>query len=656
MKRMSLPILLSFILALVSPLAYAQISVVKEGLLPRITDYSEQSLKVTKTDEALYFSFYVLNDPANGFNENIIRTDGSEQGTYVIEQMSGDNLVSIGNDIYFESGFNGSGNIIFKSNGKPFSATEHVVLDDDDYVYRLISGGDEILAETFSPLLSFDKNGNITDYGVWYSFSGQYFHFNDQVFLQGREGDGDYKVYSYSENGLRVVTEVPNLNYVYSLDYFGSIESDVYYFPTILNDTYSDWGHYNTEIWKLKENGYEKITALADDLLSYEHTGAGSKLFFKLKDLNDDSEYGTYFKGIWQTDGTAAGTKPFLFKDYDMLGGDSKLYLNNGTSYDPSTQKFEKIPGLSGLTSLYQSGDQLFYFRNAGNNTALWTTDGTVAGSHKILDQKNLSLNNVTDVLGIYDGYLMFIARSPEGVIELYKSPLGVTKVVEFNQGKKNNGMKISSDRSYSGNVIGNPQENNRLNFVSLGFGGSITLELASKVFDDGSAEPDMILVETSYGRADQMCFSNGNTYYPEQAYVEVSADGKEWYSLPNSYCRTSFLDIKPAVDSGMKYAKYIRITDASDRSAFDGSADGFDVDGIIINRAAVEQAKATLTNARVATVSGANLFNADFFNTLPNEEDESSNDVSALKAYPNPITQGLVTLSVSMDVAQKGS
>ena len=218
----------------------------------------------------------------------------------------------------------------------------------------------------------------------------------------------------------------------------------------------------------------------------------------------------------------------------------------------------------------------------------------------------------------------------------------GAIRVVSFKQGKRRNNRKISKRRSDPNNALALPQENNFYNFVSLGFGGSITLEFGEEVYDDGSAEPEIILVETSFGRADDFCFSNGRTSYPEQAYVEVSHNGMKWYSLPNSYCRTSFLDIKPAVENGMPFAKYIRITDSSNKNEFGGNADGFDVDGVIICPDEVLLVQEQLTNARLADNNGIGLFDPAFINKAPNEPEGMS-----IAVFPNPIERKIVRLSI---------
>ncbi|UII24551.1 T9SS type A sorting domain-containing protein [Fulvivirga maritima] len=208
-------------------------------------------------------------------------------------------------------------------------------------------------------------------------------------------------------------------------------------------------------------------------------------------------------------------------------------------------------------------------------------------------------------------------------------------------RGKKQNNTPVNSTRRDPNKALNAPQENHSENFVSLGFGGSITLELGNRVYDDGSAEPEIIVVETSYGRADEMCYSATGNSYPEQAHVELSADGIQWYSLPNVYCRTSFLDIKPAVDQGMAYAKFIKITDASDPNLFPGSADGYDLDGLITCREDVALAKTDITNARPD--NSEETFDPDFVNEAPDEL-----KTKGLTVYPNPLKGEMISVEVN--------
>lgn len=206
--------------------------------------------------------------------------------------------------------------------------------------------------------------------------------------------------------------------------------------------------------------------------------------------------------------------------------------------------------------------------------------------------------------------------------------------VVEFKQGRTKYGFRVHRRRSKPNKALGAPQENNRLNFVSLGYGGSITFELAQPLYDDGSYDPDFIVVETSYGLAGEMCIDDQERNYPESAFIEVSEDNNTWFSLPNIYCRTSFVDISPAVDNGLQAVNYIRITDASNKLWFGFFSDGYDIDGLILCPSEVSSAFDRLVNARENTNS--TVVDWDFFNTAPNEE----GDRPALAIYPNPIVE----------------
>jgi len=235
-------------------------------------------------------------------------------------------------------------------------------------------------------------------------------------------------------------------------------------------------------------------------------------------------------------------------------------------------------------------------------------------------------------------------------------NPCFANEIINFNQGKKKNGGTISDQRSDPGQALKAPQENDTYNFVSLGFGGSITLKLGHNLYDDGSYEPDLILVETSFGRADQMCYTSGERNYPEMAFLEVSEDNNTWYSLPNAYCRTSFIDISPAVEDGLAFVRYLRITDASNNSWFGGNADGFDVDGIITCREDVLEAFDRLTNAH--TLAGKpfsmdkfTAFDPAFINKAPNEE-----HTFTVNIFPNPVGNQPLYLEYSSENESEGT
>ena len=117
----------------------------------------------------------------------------------------------------------------------------------------------------------------------------------------------------------------------------------------------------------------------------------------------------------------------------------------------------------------------------------------------------------------------------------------------------------------------------NDMNFASLGFGGTMTLEYlgGSGYFlnGGGSAVADIDLFETTWGNPS--CRPN----ISETATVEFSADGFNWKKgSPVDACHNGSFDISP-----LQYAKYVRITDKTnpDWKVTGDGVDAYDVDGL---------------------------------------------------------------------------
>lgn len=145
------------------------------------------------------------------------------------------------------------------------------------------------------------------------------------------------------------------------------------------------------------------------------------------------------------------------------------------------------------------------------------------------------------------------------------------TSVCNFSQGKMKNNGSISASRSLASNALGLPQNDQTINFVSLGFGGEICLKFDFAVFDGPGGE--LKLVETTFGNS--ACSS-----YPEKAQVSVSFDGQNW-NLLGEFCQDQDQPIDiTAANSGIQYVK---IKDVSNPANFSsGFADGFDVDALV--------------------------------------------------------------------------
>ena len=165
--------------------------------------------------------------------------------------------------------------------------------------------------------------------------------------------------------------------------------------------------------------------------------------------------------------------------------------------------------------------------------------------------------------LDAIEGYYLETEMEPSNL-----NPGYATGVVEYTPGARKNGTPISQSRTNPLNALGVPQGTDVTNFVSLGFGGTLILSLDFVKFNQPGW--DLQLIETSYGNPS--CLS-----YPEQVFVEVSKDLETWEFI-DILCLDGYVDVQ-----NIDWFKYIRLTDRSAATKFSGSADGYDVDGLLV-------------------------------------------------------------------------
>ena len=143
--------------------------------------------------------------------------------------------------------------------------------------------------------------------------------------------------------------------------------------------------------------------------------------------------------------------------------------------------------------------------------------------------------------------------------------------VENYSPALRKNGTPITPARTNPLYSLGAPQGTDVINFVSLGFGGSLTLKFDYVIFDNPAAN-DIRIVETSFGNPS--CAG-----YSEKVMVEGSLDNITWIPLTvTDICLDGEVDINSA-----GVIQYIRLTDHSPASSFSGSADGYDVDGLVV-------------------------------------------------------------------------
>lgn len=155
-------------------------------------------------------------------------------------------------------------------------------------------------------------------------------------------------------------------------------------------------------------------------------------------------------------------------------------------------------------------------------------------------------------------------------------------RVVSVAQGVRNNGTAINADRTDPNDVLGAPQSSGDPadnpvpvgEFFSLGFnadqsvnmnGGQITIEFVDNFLVDGPGN-DLRMWEVT-----------GGTDYPvEKLKIEVSQDNSSWFEVESSVDRDAEADL---ANSGLAWARYVRLTDVSDRTEFEATADAYDLD-----------------------------------------------------------------------------
>lgn len=150
----------------------------------------------------------------------------------------------------------------------------------------------------------------------------------------------------------------------------------------------------------------------------------------------------------------------------------------------------------------------------------------------------------------------------------------------DLSQGTQKSGAAVLANRSVIAAATGAPQTSGAASdvgfpagsFLSLGFKpggpphGSVVLNFGDNVVLDG-AGADLKVYEVT-----------GGAYPDEKITVEVSQDGTTFLAVAGTYTRDADIDIS---SSGLAWAQYVRITDASNVALFPNDADAYDLDAI---------------------------------------------------------------------------
>ena len=247
------------------------------------------------------------------------------------------------------------------------------------------------------------------------------------------------------------------------------------------------------------------------------------------------------------------------------------------------------------------------------------------------------------------DGVAAYTVFRPNGTDPV----CGNVTVIEYVMGHTKGGNAIPMVRQHSenANVAQMNDHAGPINFVSLGFGSVdadayLTYELDYTLFD--AAGSDIAIYETSWGDN----AARSDAAYPEKVEMYGSNDNVTWHLLANvgenamtpaSYIvRDGLCDISTMPEENEAVSiRYLRLVDRSTKAShnFPSSADGFDVDGIVVN---------------CPGTTGGNRTGLTDAGTTDGEVSEISSDMNVL-VFPNPVKMGS-TLAVSFSASVAGT
>ncbi|RCW92055.1 T9SS type A sorting domain-containing protein [Winogradskyella arenosi] len=206
-----------------------------------------------------------------------------------------------------------------------------------------------------------------------------------------------------------------------------------------------------------------------------------------------------------------------------------------------------------------------------------WVSYGNVCRDGHI-DIHGLGLDfvtqiRITDMSTISgDGYDLDGINPVNGCKEIPARYCYGATVSDYTPGPNSSGTALDvTERMDPNQALGTPEDDDTLNFVSLGYGGEITIGFDGVIYNE--AGPDIEVIETSFNNAS---FSS----YPESADIYVTQNGIDFYLIGSVLTDDGGnLDISNA-PVALSYITQVKVVDTTPSDSI--SEDGFDLDGII--------------------------------------------------------------------------
>ena len=369
--------------------------------------------------------------------------------------------------------------------------------------------------------------------------------------------------------------------------------------------------------WSVEGANYQTVKASGGATCEQTSCYASEVISFNQKKQNDGSTVSTSRSNPTKALGVPENNDTQNFVSLGF-GGDITLKfadpIKNGAGNDVRV-----IESTFGNTSCARYPETIRAFASQDGCNFVWLGDGcqdTDFDLGSLAWAQYIKLVDISPVGATYQGTPVADAYDVDGVMCLNGSeenPVpstlvsgSATQVIDYMPGLRKNGTPITPTRTNPANALGLAQGTDVINFVSLGFGGSLVLKFDYVIFDNPLAT-DIRMTETSFGNPS--CAA-----YGEKAMVEGSLDGVNWITLTNEdICLDGEIDINNA-----GVIQYVRITDRSASTHFSGSADGYDVDGLAIINDCTSDAPA----ARIA------------------DNTTTANEVASAEVFPNPFNE----------------
>jgi len=317
---------------------------------------------------------------------------------------------------------------------------------------------------------------------------------------------------------------------------------------------------------------------------------------------NRFSENGTdSYLNIFITNGTSVAT--VVYQPTTVIGSWTEFTFNSSVSGNLSVRANSTTTNVSYAQLMNQYGSWTIYNHPNGIFSNFIGGIILVSGSSSPTAAQTHAFDGVTvEFTGADSKYFDFVNEIPQPPV----IGCNAAFVIDYSPGKRTDGSDLMATRTITSNALGAPQNSDievaeaNVNFVALGFAGSITLEMEGPILNGPGN--DFLVSETTYGANAGNC-----ARYPERIRAFASQDACHWVYV-GAGCQDAEFDLGP-----LAWARYIKLVDNSPVDAPYNNlvADGYDLDGITCLNGIAEDL--TPTNLVFGTAQQALYFEQGF-------------------------------------------